>query len=330
MNKATQFVKPVSYLVLILVLFLIPLFTKDAYLLHILIMTGINIILAISLRAIATTGQMSLAHAGFMAIGAYTSALLVMKLGLSFWVALPLGGLASAVIALLVGYPFVRVKRVYFAMLTLFLGAVIRLIIMEWRNLTRGSSGLLDIPPPNSLNFFGLYNIVFDSKIPYYYLILVLMLITLLFLYRIDSSRVGRTLLAIQQDDSVAESVGINVTNFKVFAWCVGCFFAGIAGAFYAHFIKTLTPDSFGVLQAIYVIVYMVVGGRRRFYGAILGAFILTLLPEFFRILKEYQPLVFVGILLVITFFLPGGLADLPKLGASMLKRLKGPSVNHA
>jgi ABC-type branched-subunit amino acid transport system permease subunit len=94
MNKATQFVKPVSYPVLILVLFLIPLFTKDAYLLHILIMTGINIILAISLRAIATTGQMSLAHAGFMAIGAYTSALLVTKLGLSFWVALPLGGIA--------------------------------------------------------------------------------------------------------------------------------------------------------------------------------------------------------------------------------------------
>jgi branched-chain amino acid transport system permease protein len=330
MNKATQFIKPVSYPVLILVLFLIPLFTKDAYLLHILIMTGINIILAISLRAIATTGQMSLAHAGFMAIGAYTSALLVKKLGLSFWAALPLGGITAALIALLVGYPFVRVKRVYFAMLTLFLGAVIRLIIMEWRNLTRGSSGLLNIPPPNSLNFFGLHNIVFDSKVPYYYLILVLMLITLLFLYRIDSSRVGRTLLAIQQDDSVAESVGINVTNFKVLAWCVGCFFAGIAGAFYAHFIKTLTPDSFGVLQAIYVVVYMVVGGRRRFYGAILGAFILTLLPEFFRILKEYQPLVFVGILLIITFFLPGGLADLPKLGASMLRRLKGPSVNHA
>lgn len=330
MNKATRFVKPVSYSLLILLLFLIPLFTKEAYLLHILIMTGINIILAISLRAIATTGQISLAHAGFMAIGAYTSALLVMKLGFSFWVALPLGGMASALIALLVGYPFVRVKRVYFAMLTLFLGTVIRLIIMEWRNLTRGSSGLLDIPPPNSLNFFGLYNIVFDSKVPYYYLILVLMLLSLLFLYRIDSSRVGRTLLAIQQDDSVAESVGINVTNFKVLAWCVGCFFAGITGAFYAHFIKTLTPDSFGVLQAIYVVVYMVVGGRRRFYGAILGAFVLTLLPEFFRILKEYQPFIFVGILLLITFFLPGGLADLPKLGASLVRRLKGPSVSHA
>ena len=330
MNKVAQLVKPASCTVLILLLFSIPLFTKEAYLFHILIMAEINIILAISLRTIATTGQMSLAHAGFMAIGAYTSALLVMKLGLSFWAALPLGGIAAALIALLVGYPFVRVKRVYFAMLTLFLGAVIRLIIMEWRDLTHGSSGLLNIPPPNSLSFFGLFNIVFDSKVPYYYLILVLMLISLLFLYRIDSSRVGRTLLAIQQDDSIAESVGINVTNFKVLAWCVGCFFAGITGGFYAHFIKTLTPDSFGVLQAIYVVVYMVVGGRRRFYGAIVGAFILTLLPEFFRILKEYQPFVFVGILLIITFFLPGGLVDLPKLGASLVRRLRAASVSHA
>jgi len=330
MSKVAKSVKPLSCTVLILLFFSIPLFTKEAYLFHILITAGINIILATSLRTIATTGQMSLAHAGFMAIGAYTSALLVKKLDLSFWAALPLGGIAAALIALLVGYPFVRVKRVYFAMLTLFLGAVIRLIIMEWRGLTRGSSGLLDIPPPNPILIPGSLSIVFDAKIPYYYLILFLVLITFLFLYRIDSSRVGRTLLAIQQDDFVAESVGINVTNSKVFAWCVGCFFAGIAGSFYAHFIKTLTPDSFGVLQAIYVVVYMVVGGRRRIYGAILGAFVLTLLPEFFRILKEYQPFVFVGILLIITFFLPGGLIDLPKLGVSLVRRLKGPSVSHA
>ena len=153
MSKGAQLVKPASYTALILLLFLIPLFVKGAYSLHVLIMVGISIILTSSLRTIATTGQISLAHAGFMAIGAYTSALLVMKLGLSFWAAFPLGGIAAALIALLVGYPFVRVKRVYFAMLTLFMGEVIRLIIMEWRDLTGGSSGLLNIPPPNSIVF---------------------------------------------------------------------------------------------------------------------------------------------------------------------------------
>jgi branched-chain amino acid transport system permease protein len=330
MSKGTQFIKPTVCTALVLLLFLVPLFVKGAYHLHILIMAGISIILASSLRTIATTGQMSLGHAGFMAIGAYTSALLVMKLGLSSWAALPLGGIAAGLLALLVGYPFVRVKRVYFAMLTLFMGEVIRLVIVEWRDLTKGSSGLLNIPPPNSLSFFGLFNIAFDSKVPYYYFVLVLMLISLLFLYRIESSRVGRTLLAIQQGDFVAESVGIDVTGLKVFAWCVGCFFAGIAGSFYAHYVLNLTPSSFGVLQAIYVVVYMVVGGRRRFPGAILGAFILTLIPEVFRALKEYQPFVFVGILFIIIFFLPDGLVSLPEAVRSRIRRLRRASVGNA
>jgi branched-chain amino acid transport system permease protein len=324
MSKGAQLVKPASYAALVVLLFLVPLFIKGAYFLHILIMAGIAVILTSSLRTIATTGQISLAHAGFMAVGAYTSALLVMKLNFSYWVALPLGGISAALLALLIGYPFVRVKRVYFAMLTLFMGAIIRLTIMEWRDLTHGTSGLLNIPLPNSIVIPGLLNIAFDSKVTYYYLILTLVLISLLFLYRIDSSRVGRILLAIQQGDYVAESVGIHVTNFKVLALCVGCFFAGITGSFYAHYIKVLTPDSFGLLQAIYIVVYMVVGGRRRFYGAIVGAFILSLLPEFFRVLKEYQPFVFVGILLVIIFLLPEGLVSLPEAVKSRIKSYSG------
>ena len=323
MSRWKKLAKPAVYTVLIVIFFLIPLFIKGAYSLHVLILAGISIILTSSLRTIATTGQMSLSHAGFMAIGAYTSALLVTKLGLSSWAALPLGGIASALIALLVGYPFVRVKRVYFTMLTLFMGEVIRLAIMEWRDFTGGTSGLLNIPPPDSLSFFGLFNITFDSKVPYYYFVLVLVLITLLILYRIESSRIGRTLLSIQQSDFVAESVGINVTSFKVLAWCVGCFFAGIAGSFYAHFVRNLTPGSFGVLQAIYVVVYMVVGGRRRFYGAILGAFLLTILPEIFRVLKEYEPFVFVGILFIIIFLLPGGLVDLPQLVRARIRKYR-------
>jgi branched-chain amino acid transport system permease protein len=330
MSKGAPLVKPISYTALVVLLFLVPLFVKGAYFLHLLIMAGITVILTSSLRTIATTGQISLAHAGFMAVGAYVSALLVMKLNFSFWVALPLGGISAALLALLVGYPFVRVRRVYFAMLTLFMGEIIRLTIMEWRDLTHGTSGLLNIPPPNSIVIPNLLKIAFDSKVPYYYLILALVLISLLFLYRIDCSRVGRVLLAVQQGDYVAESVGIQVTNFKVLALCVGCFFAGIAGSFYAHYIKVLTPDSFGVLQAIYIVVYMVVGGRKRFYGAIVGAFILTLLPEFFRVLKEYQPFVFVGILLAIIFLMPDGLVSLPEAVKSRIKSFRKVRVNNA
>lgn len=329
-RKGTKLVKLASYISPVVLLFLVPLFVKGAYPLHILIMAGISIILASSLRTIATTGQISLAHAGFMAIGAYTSALLVTKLGLSFWAALPLGGIAAGLIALLVGYPFVRVKKVYFAMLTLFLGEVIRLIIVEWRALTGGTSGVWPIPRPDPIVIPGVLNLVFNSKVSYYYLILILVLISLLFLYRIESSRVGRTLLAIQQGDFVAESVGVNVIRFKVFAWCIGCFFAGIAGSFYASFIGIISPFNFTVMQAIYILVYVIVGGVKKFYGAVLGAFVLTLAPEFFRVLKEYQPFLFVGILFLIIFLLPDGLVSLPEAVKSRIRKLRRMSLGNA
>jgi branched-chain amino acid transport system permease protein len=319
-----------SYAALVVLLFLVPLFVKGAYYLHILIVVGINIILTSSLRTIASTGQVSLAHAGFMAIGAYTSAILATKLGLSFWVTMPLGGIAAGLLAWLVGYPFVRVRRVYFAMLTLFTGEVIRLIIEEWRDVTGGSSGLLNIPPPNPLVIPGLLNITFSSKVPYYYLILVLTLITLLFLYRVDATRIGKTFVAIQKGEFIAESTGINTTWFKVLALCLGCFFAGIAGSFYAHYMLLLSPTVFTVLQSIYIVVYMIVGGRGKFYGAILGAFILTLVPEACRVLKGYQPYVFVGILFMIIFFLPKGLVGLPEMVRARIRKLGGAGRDHA
>lgn len=329
MIKGVKLVKPASYTVLILLLFLIPLFVKDAYYIHILIIVGINVILASSLRTIAATGQFSLAHAGFMAIGAYASALLMMKSGLSFWIALPLAGIAAGLLALLLGYPFIRVKRVYFAMLTLFTGEVIRLIIVQWKELTGGSTGLTNVPPPNPLVIPGLLNITFTSKVPYYYLILILVLITLLFLYSIERSRIGAIFTAIQQGDSISESVGINTAGFKVLSLCIGCFFAGIAGSFYSHYILVVSPTSFTVVQTIYMLVYITVGGRKSFFGAIIGALVLTIIPEAFRVLREYQPLIFAVILLLIIFCLPEGLASLPKLVRSkMAKHSKGSLTN--
>lgn len=323
MIEGVKLLKRAGCAAIVLFLFLLPLFVKGQYYLHILIVVGVNVILASSLRIMTTTGQFSLGHAGFMAIGAYTSALLTMELNLSFWVSLPLGGIASGLLALIIGYPFVRVKRAYFAMLTLFTGEVIRLVITEWRDLTGGSTGLLDIPPPNPLIIPGLLGIGFTSKEPYYYLVLVLVLMTLLFFYRMERTRILPSFLAIQQDDSVAESVGIDTAGSKVLALCVGCFFAGIAGSFYAHYVLVLSPGSFMVLQSIYLMVYVMVGGRRSFSGPIWGALILTFIPEVFRGLKEYQPFIFSGTLFVIIFCLPAGLAGLPHV-AEMVIRKRG------
>jgi len=313
MSRKAKLAKPLSYGASIVFLFLVPLFINGPYTLHILILIGINIILTSSLRLIAISGQLSLAHGGMMAVGAYTSALLVMKLGLSSWVALPFGGLAAASLAFFVGYPFVKLKDIYFAMVTIFFAEMIILTAEQWRSLTGGSSGIINIPRPDSIVIRGLLRMDFASKVDFYYFILVLMLVSLLILYAIEHSRIGLTWLSIRQADSLAESVGINVTRFKVLAFCIGCFFAGIVGAFYSQYISVINPRTFGFFFAIYVVVYMVVGGMRRFSGPILGAFALTIVPELARALREFQPFVFAGVLMLIIFFMPEGLVDLPQ-----------------
>ncbi len=322
-----RFVKAATCCAFIVFLFAIPLFVEDDYLLHILIVVAINVMLATSLRTITTTGQFSMGHAGFMAVGGYTSALLVMKLGLSFWLALPLAGVAAGLLALIVGYPFVRVKRAYFAMLTLFAGEVIRLVIVQWTSLTGGSAGLLNIPPPDPLPIPGLLSIAFNSKQAYYFLVLILTLIILLFLYRIERTRTMACFLTIEQNDEVAESVGIDTASFKVLSLCIGSFLAGIAGSFYAHYVLVLSPTSFSVLQSVDMLVFVIVGGRRSFCGPILGAVVLTLIPEVFRGLQEYQPFVFAGIVFAIIFCLPAGIVGLPDLIKPLVSRMRRKSI---
>jgi len=310
MNR-TKFFKPLGYAGLLILVFLAPLFIRQSYSLHIFILIGVNIILACSLRLIAISGQMSLGHGAMMSIGGYTSALLVMKLGFSSWAGLLLGGLVAYVVALIIGYPFVRLKGIYFAMITVFFAEVVRLVITEWRSVTGGAMGILSIPRPNPIVLPGLLRFDFTSRVHFYYFALVLVLVTLGMLYAIEHSRVRVILLSVNQADSLAESLGINTTRFKVLAFSMGSFFAGIAGAFYAHYLTVLNPASFGFLFSIYAVIYITVGGTQRFSGPILGASILTLIPELMRGLKEYQPLVFAAVLIVTIFFMPNGLVGL-------------------
>jgi len=312
MNRK-RLIKALGLAALIIVLCALPSFVTGVYLAHVLITIGINIVLAASLRFIATSGQLSLAHAGMMSVGAYTSALLAVKAGLSFWLAMPLGGLSAMVLAILVGIPFVRLRGIYFTMVTLFLSEFIRLIVQEWKRLTGGASGILDIPRPGAFVIPGLLNIDFSIKAHYYYLILFLALVSLLILYALEHSRIGTTLFSVQQSDSLAESLGVDTAGYRILAFGIGCFFAGIVGAFYGHYYTGINPDSFGYLGGIYVLMYMVVGGIRRFPGPIIGAVILTVVPELSSGLQEYEPFVFAAILLIIIFFLREGVVSLPE-----------------
>lgn len=313
---------------LALCLVVLPLVVSGPYYIHTFILAMMNIALASSLRLISRSGQMSLGHGGMATIGAYVSALLVVKLGFSSWLALFAGGLGAALMASVVGFPFVKLKGVYFTIVTAFFGEMVVLTAQQWESLTGGSGGIFGIPAPDAISIPGLVTIDFSTKLGFYYLSLALMAATLVILYAVEKSRVGLTLTGIKQADSLAESSGIDTTGFKVFAFAAGSFFAGVVGAFYSQYVSTIAPDSFGFMFTVYILVYMTVGGQESFIGPILGAVVLTLLPEATRTFKAYVPFFFAAVLIVVIFFIPDGIAGLL---ARTAKRVSGRfGVKHA
>ena len=320
----------IAYVVLLAFIFSLPTIVRgNGYYIHVLILCVVNVILASSLRAITTTGQISLGHAGFVSVGAYTCAILVMKLGFSAYAGMVLGGLVAALLAIIIAFPVTRVKTLYLAMLTLFLGVFISLGLTEFRSVTGGTSGIIGIPALNKISILGI-NIDFATRAANFYFISIVMLIVLVFLYSLDQSYVGKTFKAIAQDEALASSTGINVTKYKVAIFCIGCFIAGVAGGFDAHYLTVITPDSFGIFPSIYIIIYVIVGGPNRFAGAIIGAVVLTIVPEAFRAFKEYQPLFFVAVLYLVVFLLPGGLVTIPQYLRFSLRNIFKGRAAHA
>ena len=298
--------KTISLLVLV-GLAAFPAFTQDPYLLSILITTGIWTTSVWGVRVIMSTGQLTLGHAAYMAVGAYASTLLTMKVGLSFWLAFPLAGLISSLVALLIGYPTLRIKGVYFAIITFAFAEIVRLLIVHWPSLLGGYGGIPDVPPPSPI-----FTISFKSRIPYYYLILAVCLFTYWVMVRIDKSRIGQIFSSIHESDTLAESIGINIMRYKVTAFCIGCFFAGLSGSFYAHYFNFTSPEFFTIWQSVYCLLFVIVGGVGSVWGPLLGSFFMTLVPELLRVARELEPVIYAVILIAVMFLLPGGLVTLP------------------
>lgn len=304
---------------LLLVTALLPLVIADDYVLRILIMSGIFVILTLSLNLVTGfTGQFCLGWAAFYGIGAYTSALLTMKAGLSFWLAMPLGGFMAALFGLLLGLPTMRLKEIYLAITTLGFGEIIRLIMLNWTDLTRGSMGLPGIPAPSILSYEISSNQVF------YYLILVLVLVTIIAIRRLIDSRTGRALIAIREDELAAKSMGIDVTAYKMLAFAVGAFFAGLAGSFYAHYTSFIDPHTFSFTESIAILAMAVLGGLGSINGSILGAVILTVIPELLRDIAEYRLIVFGLIMMAVMLLRPQGLFGKARENGSGRGRTKG------
>jgi len=304
-------------LILLAALIACPAITQDPYFLNLLITAGIWTTSVWGVRVIMSTGQLTLGHAAYMAVGAYTSTLLTMKAGLTFWLAFPLSGLISSFIALLIGFPTLRIKGVYFSIITFAFAEILRLIIIHWPSLLGGYGGIANIPPPQPIFFIS-----FTSRVPFYYLILILSVVTCLVMIRIEKSRIGQILSSIHESDTLAESIGINIMGYKIAAFCLGCFFAGLSGSFYAHYFNFTSPEFFTIWQSIYCLLFVIVGGSGSVWGPPLGSLFMTFVPEFLRVAREYEPVVYSSILIAVMFLLPGGLVTLPQ-------RLRGKGKNH-
>ena len=291
--------------VLLAFLLAAPLFISP-FQLHVMIMMCINIMMAVSMWLLSTTGLVSFGQAGFMFIGAMTSTLLVKNLGWLFWLCIPLAGMVPALVCVPIGRLCIRVKGVYFFIVTLAFGFVVNGVFAYFRNPFGGWYGILHIPSPEPHHLFTPLN-----KTPFYYLALVLTLISCWVIHRISSSRMGMTFWSIEKSDLLAASIGINVVKYKLQAFVISAFFAGIAGTYYAHYFSYISPLVFSFNMSFYTLIYIIVGGSLTFFGPIVGAAVLTLIPEFFRATGIYQMLIFGVILVLSMLFMPRGIMGL-------------------
>jgi branched-chain amino acid transport system permease protein len=248
------------------------------YLLHILVITGIYIILTLSLNlVVGYTGLASLGHAAFSCVGAYTSALLALNYGVSPWLGLIIGACVAAVLGVIIGAPSLRLKGDYLAIATFGLGVIVYSVAKNWVSVTRGPMGLPGIP---GFSFFGMQ---ISAVWAYFLLVMVFVLLTFFVIRRVVCSPFGRILRAIREDEMAALAVGKDVNKYKIIVFAIGAFFAGIAGSLYAHYITFIDPSSFTVMESITILLMVVFGGMGSLSGSFIGAAVLVILPELLR-----------------------------------------------
>lgn len=288
-------------------LFCLPrMFTMDYYM-HIFVMSEIYAVLALSLALIVGySGQVSMGHAAFYGMGAYVSALLTLKLGWSFWVTFWCAGLASGLFSYVIGRLVLRLRGNVLAITTAFFCVLVNVVMNNWIPVTNGPMGIAGIPRPTPLDVLGLH-LVFENRIHYYYLGLLFVALTTSFLARIVSSRFGDNLVAVRENEELAQSVGIDAMKTKVFAFTVGGALAGLAGSFYAHYILFISPVTFTINESINILVMVIFGGMSTLCGPILGAILLTVLPEFLRMAGELRLVLYGVALICFIIWLPQG-----------------------
>ncbi len=285
---------------------------NNSYVLRTAVLVLIYIVLALSLNfVIGFAGQLSLGHSAFYAIGAYTTAILTVTYGVPFWIALVFSGIVSAIFGLLLGIPTLRLKGDYLAITTIGFSEILRLVLINWASFTRGPAGIPSIPSPTIFGF------TLSTNTSYYYILYILVLFTIFISYRIQDSRIGRGLIAVKDDEIAAEAMGINPTFLKILAFVLGAAIAGLAGGIFASFIHYVNPDNFTYMESVVILTMVVLGGVGSIPGVIVGATVLTVLPEALRGISTYRYAIY-GILLVMMMIVrPQGI-----ISASSIKEI--------
>lgn len=272
----------------------------NPYYLQVLTLLGIYIIAALGLNLITgVTGQFSFGHAAFLAIGAYGAAILTVKYQVPFYGALLAGGLLAAVAGIIIGFPALRLTGDYLGIVTLGFAEIIRVVFLNLK-ITGGALGLSGIARESNA-----------------VLVYILVIITVIVMYALQNSRFGRALIAVRDDEIAAEAMGVNTSAYKIKAFAIGCFFAGIAGGLYAHLLQYLNPSDFGFAKSFELLCFVVLGGLGSIPGVLLGTTILTLAPEMLRALSDYRMLIYGALMVIMMIFRPNGL-----LGGVNLHRL--------
>jgi len=269
--------------------------TLNLALLYAILALGLNI-------TVGYAGLLDLGYAAFYGLGAYVYALLSTGIGLSFWLGLPLGGGAAALLGLLLGVVTLRLRGDYLAIVTLGFVQITYLILNNWDSVTEGPNGIMQIGRPKIGGF------VFHTPIHFYYLLLILLILTALGLHRLLHSQVGRAWIAIREDEVAAEAMGIDTTRIKTLAFSLGAGIAGVGGVFFAARYSFISPESFTFLESVRILSMVVIGGMGSLPGAVVGALLLAVLPELLRGLAEYRMLIFGAALVLMMVFRPRGL----------------------
>ncbi len=306
-------------LALVTVILLMP-FISSGYQVNIMISALIYVIIGLGLNiVVGFAGQLVLGYAAFYAVGAYTFGLLNMYFGVGFWLALPIGTAVAGLFGIIVSLPVIRLRGDYLAIVTLGFGEITRLVLQNWVELTNGPGGIDKIPQPEFFNF------VMDdpSTTKYiYYITCALALVAFMSLIRLKNSRVGRSWLAVSEDETAAQVMGINTTWAKLSAFALSAVWAGVAGVLFATKTRFINPDSFTFMDSALFLCIVVLGGMGSIYGMLVGAFAIALLPEYLRAFSDYRMLMFGAAMVLMMIFRPQGLIP-PKVRTYKVSKLK-------